>query len=238
MSGCRAFLWMFIRVSQKGLRVNTRKNLLNLHNQALASVNSAAAMSKVWRVRQWPAHGSLPPATKSGAVRICFGWFSVLQHSRLTPPSLGSTASSLRDGEFGIQRLVARHQVHQHRPPAAPPRPPGPPFAADHRMFLPLASELPAGYEVVLRDIRGYGRSIYRNPSLHTYSRYAADIVALLDHLEVFSADVGGAARHRCCRTTARAQRARALRLLAAYLAVLTLSQGEPHGTCSGPCRA
>jgi 3-oxoadipate enol-lactonase len=63
----------------------------------------------------------------------------------------------------------------------------------DHHMFLPLARELADLHTVVLPDVRGYGRSICRDPERHTWSQYADDVIALMDHLGVRRAIVGGA---------------------------------------------
>ncbi len=63
----------------------------------------------------------------------------------------------------------------------------------DHRMFVPLARELADLHTVVLPDVRGYGRSVCREPQRHTWSQYADDVIALMDHLCVPRAIVGGA---------------------------------------------
>jgi 3-oxoadipate enol-lactonase len=63
----------------------------------------------------------------------------------------------------------------------------------DHRSLIPLARELADLHPVVLPDIRGYGRSVCADPSRHTWGQYAADVIALLDHLGVRRAIVGGA---------------------------------------------
>ena len=63
----------------------------------------------------------------------------------------------------------------------------------DHRMFLPLAHRLADICTVILPDIRGYGRSVCPDPARHTWSQYAADVVALLDELSIEQAIVGGA---------------------------------------------
>lgn len=63
----------------------------------------------------------------------------------------------------------------------------------DHRMFLPLVEEIPGDFTVILPDIRGYGRSLCRDPSCHRWSQYASDVVALLDALGISRAIVGGA---------------------------------------------
>ena len=63
----------------------------------------------------------------------------------------------------------------------------------DHHSLLPLAEQLADLCTVVLPDIRGYGRSICTDLSRHTWAQYARDVVALLDHLDVGQAIVGGA---------------------------------------------
>jgi 3-oxoadipate enol-lactonase len=63
----------------------------------------------------------------------------------------------------------------------------------DHRSLVPLAERLRDEATVVLPDVRGYGRSRCADPSRHTWTQYAADVVSLLDHLGVSRAVVGGA---------------------------------------------
>jgi pimeloyl-ACP methyl ester carboxylesterase len=63
----------------------------------------------------------------------------------------------------------------------------------DHHSLVPLAEQLADLCTVVLPDIRGYGRSICTEASRHTWVQYATDVVALLDHLGVRHAIVGGA---------------------------------------------
>ncbi|MGW1978771.1 alpha/beta fold hydrolase [Streptomyces sp. NPDC001889] len=53
----------------------------------------------------------------------------------------------------------------------------------DHRSLLPLAGRIGDGHRVVLPDIRGWGASVCADPARHTWSRYADDVTALLDHL-------------------------------------------------------
>lgn len=62
----------------------------------------------------------------------------------------------------------------------------------DHRSLMPLAAQLRDRQAVVLHDIRGYGRSVCRNPARHTWAQYADDVIALMDHLGVRRAVVGG----------------------------------------------
>jgi pimeloyl-ACP methyl ester carboxylesterase len=63
----------------------------------------------------------------------------------------------------------------------------------DHHSLLPLARQLADRYTVVLPDVRGYGRSVCADPARHTWNHYAEDVIALLDHLGVRRAVVGGA---------------------------------------------
>jgi 3-oxoadipate enol-lactonase len=63
----------------------------------------------------------------------------------------------------------------------------------DRRMFFPLASELASSATVILPDIRGYGQSRCPDPSRHTWNQYAGDVFALLDHLGLERAWLGGA---------------------------------------------
>ncbi|OZM70781.1 alpha/beta hydrolase [Amycolatopsis antarctica] len=62
----------------------------------------------------------------------------------------------------------------------------------DHHSLLPLAERLADRYTVVLPDVRGFGRSVCRDPAAYTWARYSADVTALLDHLGLASAVVGG----------------------------------------------
>lgn len=62
----------------------------------------------------------------------------------------------------------------------------------DHRSLLPLAERLAGAHTVLLPDVRGYGRSICRDPAAHTWSRYAADVISLLDERGLPSAALGG----------------------------------------------
>lgn len=41
-------------------------------------------------------------------------------------------------------------------------------------------------------DVRGFGASVSRDPASHTWRQYALDVVALLDHLKIGAAVVGG----------------------------------------------
>lgn len=61
---------------------------------------------------------------------------------------------------------------------------------ADHRAALLNASPLTAAYRVILPDLRGSGRSVYREEL--SWQALADDLLALLDHLGIESAAVGG----------------------------------------------
>ncbi|MEW5931667.1 MAG: alpha/beta hydrolase [Gemmatimonadota bacterium] len=63
----------------------------------------------------------------------------------------------------------------------------------DHHSLVPLAQRVADPHLVVLPDVRGYGRSICPDKSRHTWAQYADDVIALLDHLQVRDAIVGGA---------------------------------------------
>jgi 3-oxoadipate enol-lactonase len=63
----------------------------------------------------------------------------------------------------------------------------------DHHSLIPLAQRVADPHVVVLPDVRGYGRSVCTDESRHTWAQYADDVIALLDHLHVRDAIVGGA---------------------------------------------
>jgi pimeloyl-ACP methyl ester carboxylesterase len=63
----------------------------------------------------------------------------------------------------------------------------------DHQSLIPLAEALADLRPVILPDVRGYGRSVCRDPRRHTWSQYATDVIGLLDHMGVHRAIVGGA---------------------------------------------
>jgi pimeloyl-ACP methyl ester carboxylesterase len=63
----------------------------------------------------------------------------------------------------------------------------------DHGSLLPLARRLRESCDVVLPDVRGYGRSICTCADRHTWSQYARDVVSLMDRLAQERAMVGGA---------------------------------------------
>ena len=63
----------------------------------------------------------------------------------------------------------------------------------DHHSLVPLARQLAGHHTVVLPDIRGYGRSVCNDPARHTWAQYTADVIALMDHLGIDRAVMGGA---------------------------------------------
>lgn len=65
----------------------------------------------------------------------------------------------------------------------------------DHRSLLPLARQLAEhGFgPVLLPDVRGFGRSVCRDPGRHRWAQYSADVVSLLDAFEIDKAVIGGA---------------------------------------------
>jgi 3-oxoadipate enol-lactonase len=62
----------------------------------------------------------------------------------------------------------------------------------DRWSLLPLARMLAHEFTVVLPDIRGYGQSVCLEPARHTWGQYTDDLRALLDHLGLLRAVVGG----------------------------------------------
>jgi 3-oxoadipate enol-lactonase len=56
----------------------------------------------------------------------------------------------------------------------------------------PWVSNLQDVQTVVTPDVRGRGRSICRDPSLHSWQQYALDVVSILDLLSLDRAVVGG----------------------------------------------
>lgn len=63
----------------------------------------------------------------------------------------------------------------------------------DHHSMVPLACWLGPDVRTVLPDIRGYGHSVCRDASRHTWTQYADDVVALLDKLGIERASLVGA---------------------------------------------
>lgn len=62
----------------------------------------------------------------------------------------------------------------------------------DHSSFGSLVPEMSDACQLIACDIRGWGSSVSRTPADHTWAQYAADVVALLDHLDIEAAVVGG----------------------------------------------
>ncbi|MEV0779534.1 alpha/beta hydrolase [Streptomyces sp. NPDC050428] len=63
----------------------------------------------------------------------------------------------------------------------------------DHKSMLPLAERLADRFMVVLPDLRGYGRSVCKDPARYTWAQYVEDVMRLLDHIGLSSAVLAGA---------------------------------------------
>ncbi|MGW0876034.1 alpha/beta fold hydrolase [Streptomyces sp. NPDC002740] len=63
----------------------------------------------------------------------------------------------------------------------------------DHMSMLPLAERLADRYMVVLPDLRGYGRSVCRDPARYTWAQYTRDVIWLLDHIGLPDVVLAGA---------------------------------------------
>ena len=63
----------------------------------------------------------------------------------------------------------------------------------DHHSLIPLAKQLTGPHTVILPDIRGYGRSVCTDPTLHTWAQYANDVIGLMDKISADTAILGGA---------------------------------------------
>lgn len=50
----------------------------------------------------------------------------------------------------------------------------------DHKSMLPLGEKFTGEYNVILPDLRGYGRSVCRNRSRYTWSQYSDDLMVLI----------------------------------------------------------
>lgn len=62
----------------------------------------------------------------------------------------------------------------------------------DHTSFAPWVKALAGEVRIYACDARGFGRSVSREASSHTWNQYADDVAALLDHLQLSAAVVGG----------------------------------------------
>lgn len=63
----------------------------------------------------------------------------------------------------------------------------------DHRSLLPLAERLCINRNVILPDVRGYGKSVCYDKSCYTWNRYAEDVAELLQTFNIKKAVIGGA---------------------------------------------
>lgn len=55
----------------------------------------------------------------------------------------------------------------------------------DRQSIIPFAKILGANYQVIFPDIRGYGQSICYDPSKHTWSQYAKDVISLINFIGI-----------------------------------------------------
>ncbi|MCC5941873.1 MAG: alpha/beta hydrolase [Balneolaceae bacterium] len=62
----------------------------------------------------------------------------------------------------------------------------------DHQSLVPLADKISDLTSVVVPDIRGYGRSVCKDPKRHTWKQYTDDVITLLEHLNIDKVVVGG----------------------------------------------
>ena len=63
----------------------------------------------------------------------------------------------------------------------------------DHHSLIALAKHLVENHIVILPDVRGYGKSVCTDVSLHNWSQYADDVIALMNNLSCHGAIIGGA---------------------------------------------
>ena len=63
----------------------------------------------------------------------------------------------------------------------------------DHQSLIPLAKQLVSSNTVILPDIRGYGRSMCTDPSVHTWAQYSNDLIGLMDIIGASASIIGGA---------------------------------------------
>ncbi|MFC8042815.1 alpha/beta fold hydrolase [Nocardia sp. NPDC057353] len=103
------------------------------------------------------------------------------------------TGGTLRGLSYSGGDSVALHAWAMDGPPVAPLLVLLHAGGPDHHSMLPLARHLADLGRVVTPDIRGYGASTCRDPAAHTWDRYSADVVALLDALGASSAVLAGA---------------------------------------------
>lgn len=61
-----------------------------------------------------------------------------------------------------------------------------------HQVVGPLVSPLADSFQIVTPDVRGRGRSSCPHPEEHSWDRYADDVVAILDALDLEQATIGG----------------------------------------------
>ncbi|SEG50682.1 alpha/beta fold hydrolase [Algoriphagus boritolerans] len=62
----------------------------------------------------------------------------------------------------------------------------------DHKSLLPLAESLCINRNIILPDVRGYGKSVCYDKTCYTWNRYAEDVAELLHHFNIKEAVIGG----------------------------------------------
>ncbi len=62
----------------------------------------------------------------------------------------------------------------------------------DRQSLIPFANLLQNDCKVIFPDIRGYGQSVCTDTSKHNWKQYAADVIALIDHLRIDQAVICG----------------------------------------------
>src|SRR5438105_2455054 len=65
-------------------------------------------------------------------------------------------------------------------------------FGNDRWLFRPQVAALASRYRLIVPDLRGFGESSDTDGAAVSMDEYAQDVVALLDHLGICSAVVGG----------------------------------------------
>jgi pimeloyl-ACP methyl ester carboxylesterase len=66
----------------------------------------------------------------------------------------------------------------------------GHPF--DHTMWQPQVKAFSDFYQVIMPDLRGYGKSTLPDPANTRFEDYATDVILLMDHLNIGSFHLGG----------------------------------------------
>ena len=65
-------------------------------------------------------------------------------------------------------------------------------FSGPTPQWPPVINEFPERFRLILYDVRGHGRTSVPPPATFSMPQYAADLAALLDHLDIERAHIGG----------------------------------------------